>query len=421
METAKPQGLLANKNVVYLLSAQLFSAIGDGIFLLAILALFGIQKEASPMEMAYITLALGLPFVIFGPLTGVLADKFDRKKIMILSDLARCVLMLAVAVTNEAWLIYVLLFLKGVFESLFTPAKNGKLKEYVPNEQMDQIVSISTIIDYGSKIVGPAVGGVLVAATSIQLAFYLDAASFLISAMFLMGLSKRTVPVETSQDKKDESFLLLFKNGLSFIRKTPALMYGAIAFSIAMLVLTLTDTQLVVLMRQLSGVSMSLFGVVMGAIGLGTLAVAAMLSKAKIKGAILYMSLGCLGTGGAFFCITLFTKLQLIGQWLWYPAFGLVGGCFAALVFVPFQVMAQKLTPESYTSRVFGVIGSLSTFATIVGPLMGGVLIDLYGVFAIYYIVSGLLVLTSVLLAVLHMTDSRKKTEQVVMEGFDGR
>lgn len=172
MEAAK-QSLFGNKNVVYLLSAQLFSAVGDGISLLAILALFGFQMEASPMEMAYVTLSLGLPFVLFGPLTGVLADKFDRKKIMIFSDIARCVIMLAIAFTDQIWVLYSLFFLKGTFESMFTPAKNGKVKEYVPNEQMDQVVGITTIIDYGSKIVGPAVGGVLVAVTGVKLAFIL--------------------------------------------------------------------------------------------------------------------------------------------------------------------------------------------------------------------------------------------------------
>ncbi|MFD3273156.1 MFS transporter [Paenibacillus dendritiformis] len=416
---AAKQSLFSNKNVVYLLSAQLFSALGDGISLLAILALFGFQMEASPMEMAYVTLSLGLPFVLFGPLTGVLADKFDRKKIMIFSDIARCVIMLAIAFTDQIWLLYSLFFLKGTFESMFTPAKNGKVKEYVPNEQMDQVVGITTIIDYGSKIVGPAVGGVLVAVTGVKLAFYIDAASFLISALLLLGLSKRSIPEDQAQDGKgEESFVSLFKNGLAFIRNTPALLYSSIAFSVAMLVLTLTDTQLVVLMREMSDVPPSLFGIVMGAIGLGTLAVAAYLSKAKINGAIAYMSLGCLGAGVAFVLITLFTQWEVSGKWIWYPALGLFGGCFAALVFVPFQSMAQKLTPESYTSRVFGVIGSLSTFATIVGPLMGGVLIDLYGVFPIFFVVSGLLVLTSAALVALYLTDS--KTKHAAVDGYEG-
>lgn len=399
MDTAN-SSLFRNKNVLYLFTSQIFSCIGDGVCLLAILTLFGMQKEASPMEMAFVTLSLGLPFVLFGPLTGVLADKFDRKKLMIVSDLCRCVIMVVVVFfTDKVWLLYVLFFLKGSFESLFTPAKNGKLKEYVRMEQMEQAVSITTVIDFGSKIIGPAVGGILVASLGVNVAFYTNAVTFLLSAVFLLGLGQRTTPEDTTnKEAGKEPFFSLFKDGLNFIRNNIGLFYGLIAFSIAMFVLTLTDSQLVVLVREIPHVPASLFGMVMGAVGLGTLIVAGLLSQLKIRSAILFMTAGCLGVGASFFLITLFTERTLGGVWFWYLLLGLLGGAFAALVFVPFQTMAQKITPESLTSRVFGVIGSLSTLATIIGPLLGGILIQAYGVFTIFYVASILLVITSVVL-----------------------
>ncbi|MEF2965231.1 MFS transporter [Paenibacillus sp. M1] len=394
-------GLWKNKNIMYLFASQIFSALGDGICLLAILTLFGLEKDASPMEMAYVTLSLGLPFVLFGPMTGVLADKFERKKLMIISDLCRCVIMLAVVVSvNQIWILYVLFFLKGTFESLFTPAKNGKLKEYVRTEQMEQAVSITTVIDYGSKIVGPAAGGILVAYLGVNTAFYTNAVTFLLSALCLLGLGKRSVSGEegSNTDERKESFMALFRGGLRFIRNNPTLLYGLLAFSIAMFVLTLTDSQLVVLIRELPKVPSSLFGMVMGAVGLGTLVAAALLSQIKLRNAVPYMAIGCLGVGLSFFLITLFTQRALGGVWSWYLPLGLLGGSFAALVFVPYQTMAQKMTPESLTSRVFGVIGSFSTLATIIGPLLGGVFIQAYGIFTVFYIASALLAVTSVVL-----------------------
>lgn len=407
-ETAPPK-LLQNKNVRYLFLSQIFSALGDGICLLAILTLFGLEREASAMEITYVILSLGLPFVLFGPLTGVLADKYDRKRLMILSDIFRCLIMVVVAFTQEAWILYILLFCKGSFEALFTPAKNGKLKEYVPTEQMDQAVTITTIIDFGSKIIGPALGGVLVASMTTNVAFLVNAATFLISCLFLVGLGKRTITTNQSADDNEGSFLVLFKEGLLYIKNSPSLLYGLLAFSVAMFVLTLTDSQLVILMREIPHMPTSLFGLVMGAVGLGTLLVAGVLSQAKLNSATLLMAAGCLGVGIAFCLITLFTQNAYGGMWVWYPALGLLGGAFAALVFVPFQTMAQKATPEALTSRVFGVIGSLSTLATIVGPLMGGILIEMYGVFPVFFVVSGLLILTSAGLLILFQKEKNKK------------
>ena len=79
---------------------------------------------------------------------------------------------------DQIWHVYVLLVLKSLFDVLFSPAKNGKLKEIVPHQQLAQAVSISSVIEQMSKIIGPALGGLLVAGFGVTWCFVLDATSF---------------------------------------------------------------------------------------------------------------------------------------------------------------------------------------------------------------------------------------------------
>lgn len=387
-----------NRSFLFLITAQLASALGEGIVILALLALFGFEKDATPLEMAMVVLATSVPTVVFGLIAGLFADRLERKTLMMLSDIARAVIMFSIVFTTDTWQIYLLLVLKGTFEAIFTPAKNGKLREIVSVEHMDQAVGISTVIDYGCRIIGPAVGGVLVAVFGTMSAFYMNAGGFLLSALLLLGVPKRPEKYRGENKSDDIPLLMQMKEGFSFIKRSSFLMYGTFVFSISMFVITLADAQLITLFRLIPGGTTELFGVIMGATGLGTLAVAGWLSSRSGVPAIPAMSIGSIGIGIAFGLLAGFTQIQLGLIWIWCPLLALLGGGMAGAVIVPFQATAQKKTPENLTSRVFGVINSASTFATIVGPLSGGILATFFGIIPVFIVSGGLLLVVGLLL-----------------------
>jgi MFS family permease len=391
--TCGQPSLFKQTSYLFLIGAQLVSALGEGIALLALLTLFGLEQDASPLEMALVILSLGVPTVVFGPISGVFADKLERKTLMVISDLMRALAMVLVVFATATWQIYLLLVLKGTFEAVFTPAKNGKLRELVADEHMDQAVGISTIIDYGCRIVGPAVGGLLVALWDTETAFWINAGGFLLSALLLLGVPRRRgalAPSEhQSEQKADLPFRQQLQEGFAFVRGVPFLKYGTLIFSLVMLVVTLADTQMVVLFREVPGGSSQLFGAIMGATGLGTLLVAGWLSQRQGKGAATLMGIGSVGVGVAFVACASFVAQHLGGTAIWFPALALVAGGFAGAIFVPFQSAAQKQVPEALTSRVFGVINALSTLATIVGPFLGGLLVAGFGAIPVFEIACG--------------------------------
>lgn len=179
-----------NKNFLFLFSAQAISNLGDWLHVIALFALVGLQWRASPLAISCMMLCLAIPAVLSGPLMDVIADRYQRKSIMITSDLCRCLLVVLIPLSNHIWEIGLLLCLLSVFSSLFEPAKSAVLKEAAGGEFVQTAVAFSEMINNLAKIAGPVIGGILVSLLGIRFSFYLDAALFVLSAILLAGLTE---------------------------------------------------------------------------------------------------------------------------------------------------------------------------------------------------------------------------------------
>jgi MFS family permease len=175
IENTSKSSLLRNKSYLWLIASQTVSALGDWLDLLAVLTLVAVKWNASPIAVSALMLCFAGPMILIGPIAGSIADRFDRKKIMIFSDLLCAILVVGVAFATSLWQVYVLITLKSVVVAFFMPAKNGKLKEIVPKEDIQMAMGISGMIDNGAKIIGPTIGGLLVATIGINGLFILIA------------------------------------------------------------------------------------------------------------------------------------------------------------------------------------------------------------------------------------------------------
>ncbi|WP_026695130.1 MFS transporter [Peribacillus kribbensis] len=390
MENVK---LLKNKQYVYLISSQIVSSIGDWLDLLALMALVSINWKASPMEMTYLMLCLVLPSILFGSFAGVAADKVDRKKIMIFTDIMRAAVVALVVFAPNLWTVYLLIFMKSSFSALFMPAKNGKLKEIVSDEHMQQAVSISSMIDNGSKIIGPMVSGVVVSSFGVHPAFYIDAATFVLSAVLLLNIKKSTNLKNDADSGEKKNFLVEMKAGFSFLKSVPEVLAGLVVMSLSLLVLQIADSQFMILLREIPGIPIDLAGYAMSASGGGMFVMAAILSKKPIKSARWFLSLGAIGVGGGFAVCVLFTGFPILFIKIVYPVLFFIVGIAAASIFIPFNVLAQKSAPVHMSGRVFGTINSVTSSAAVIGMLLGGILVEAAGIKAAFILSGSMLVL----------------------------
>lgn len=404
-------GLLKNKGFITLMLAQLISSIGDWLSVVAIITMVGLKWEASPMEVSLIILCLAVPMALLGPFTGTIADRFSRKALMIFSDLIRAGLILTLAFASSLWTVYICLFIVGMLSAIFIPAKNGKLKELVDQEKMKSAMSITSMIDSGTKVLGPLLSGLLVAAFGTQLVFFIDSGTFIISALLLFALPKVTSSSGlVESEPKEASFKEDFLEGIRFIKGNRYLIVGMIVLGISLLILQLSDSQIIVLLRELTKASPDLFGYIVTASGVGMFLTGLLLAKKTDYNALVLLFMGVCGIGVSFSMMAVLTRLDLALPALWAPALGLLAGFSAGFVFIPFQAAVQTETPVNMTGRVFGVLNSVTTTATIIGPLAGGLLATVLGVIPTFVITGVLLIVVSIVGLIFKSSIERGRT-----------
>lgn len=396
--------LMRNRPYMMLMGAQLISDLGDWLLMLALITMVGLRMNATPWEITMISLCMAVPMMIGGPFGGYLSDRVNRKLLMMISDIARFAIVGTLLFADSLWQIYIILVLKGMMAVLFSPAKSGKVKELVPSSHMNQAVSISSGIEQITKIIGPALGGVLVTLIGIKFCFVLDALSYLLSAILLLGVPGHAKSVgEEKQDalKTDEkmSFWREMGAGVQLIGSIPILAASVVTIFMMLMVVTIADSQVVVLFRGIPGVSENLLGWCMGASGLGTLVAALIAGKSKWN-PLAKIGLGTAITGTVFGLAAVVITLAGASSWTYAILFAsfFFAGFGAGWTYIPFSALLQQRTPVSLTGRVFGAVNSLNSTAVILGPVIGGALVTSYGAVPAFIISGSLTAIIGLLL-----------------------
>jgi MFS family permease len=190
---------LRHRDFRLLWTGQAVSLIGDGIYLVAIAWLvYDISNE--PGAFAIVGVAWTLPQVAGLLLAGVLSDRFERRRLLVIADVMRCVTIGTIAALTyadaiELWHVVGLVVLYGFGQALFQPAFTAIVPEVVPREELLQANAMRELLEpIGMRFAGPAIGGGLIAAFGAATAFLVDAATFAVSAVAVMAIAKRPPP-----------------------------------------------------------------------------------------------------------------------------------------------------------------------------------------------------------------------------------
>ena len=194
--------LLRNGPLARLLIGEFVSSIGDWLYLVALVVLV-YQETQDPIILGIVGAARMLPYIFLSIPAGVITDRFDRRYVLLVSDLARgaCMIVLAVLVASHAPLIAItaVAMLAASFSTFFYPAIGALLPSLVRDErEFGPANSAWATLDNFAWIVGPGIAGLLLATGDLVLAFVLNAITFLVIAAILWTLpaSKPTAAAE---------------------------------------------------------------------------------------------------------------------------------------------------------------------------------------------------------------------------------
>jgi MFS family permease len=220
------QLLRTNRNVRYLWFGQVVSEIGDHFNNIAVLSL-AIRNEGAGMAVAGIMLARAVPAISVGPLAGVLLDRFDRRKIMIASDLARAVialLFLAATQMSGNWPLYVLSALLMAASPFFSASRGAILPSIANKDELHTTTSLMQTTMWSTTAIGAWLAGHSVNAFGFPFAFLLNAASFLFSGLCVWMLrGEFRVQVQAGEAKRLTP-VKDYVQGLRYMRSFPLLL-----------------------------------------------------------------------------------------------------------------------------------------------------------------------------------------------------
>src|SRR5262249_35548299 len=143
--------------------------------------------KSGAFGLASLTIAMAVPFIVVAPFAGVWADRLPVRVSMVGSDLVRAVCVLLFLLAGNLPALLVLVMVKMSAGALFGPAGLKAIRGLSSDEDLHAAVALATFTGQATKVVGPALGGLLVAAAGPRGAFVADSISFVISAAFLWG------------------------------------------------------------------------------------------------------------------------------------------------------------------------------------------------------------------------------------------
>src|SRR5215210_5808864 len=187
----EPAGsLAANRDFRRLFAAQAASLVGSGVTSVA-LAAFAYQlagRNATAVVGAALALRI-LAFVTLSPVAGVLADRVDRKRMLVAADLLRVALLGAFPFVKTVWHVYALIFAINAVTAFFTPAFEASIPALVGDRLYTRAVALSRVAVDLEAIAGPLVAGVLIALVGVRWTFWFDGLTYLASALLVWRAS----------------------------------------------------------------------------------------------------------------------------------------------------------------------------------------------------------------------------------------
>jgi predicted MFS family arabinose efflux permease len=396
--------VLKRRNYGLLWVAQLISMIGNWAMFTA-LPFFVYNLTGSVLATGGMFMIQVVPPLLFSSLAGVLVDRWDRRWTMIGSSLFRAavlVILFGVRSADWIWLVYLAGFLESTASQFFGPANNALLPTLVEEDQLVTANSLDSLGENSARLIGPALGGTLLASIGLHGVILVDIGSYLLAAflMYLIrvpSITEESIPSgESSAAGALRTFWAEFTGGLKVVRDMPALSRIFVILVIAMLGDSILTVLLVPFYQDVVGVGSTEFGMVLTVRGL-----------AGILGGLVMGQIGGRFAPNRLIPFGLIASgLGIVSMVLWPVYLATLG--LLILISVPLmawlissQTWLQTHSPRDFIGRVFGVYGTLSALLMLIGMTFASGLGDTLGISNTLYFGGGIYILSGILAAVL--------------------
>src|ERR687890_499644 len=361
--------LLRNTRFLRLWVGQGTSFLGDAVSMVALVVLV-VQITGSASAVVGALVARLLP-TLASPLAGVLADRLDRRLVLVASDLVRAVLVLGLVFARDLATIYVLVFLMGLARTVFNPTVRAAFPSVVGGGDLTRANALISGTFSTSIMVGPALGGLLVASIGVDAAFLADAVTYLISAILL---STVPLPHPRRESEEEAGFVRELRSGFGYLVGTRVPLAIVVGAFLTILTINATVPAEVFLAKETFGAGDVGYGLLVSLWGGGMVLGSAMMAvlEDRINLVLLYF-------------LSIFAgACALVGTGL-APAFVLalcalaVEGAATGIDNVATDTILQKRVPDAFLGRVFSIRFLGYSAGEALAYPVGGLLVDAVG------------------------------------------
>jgi MFS family permease len=361
-----------------LLTAFCVSTVGDAMFRLAV-PLFVFDVTGSSLSMAAAYAAAFVPYAVVMPLGGVLADRFDRRRILIAGDICAGVATAALAVAamrGGVSLVYLLILVVACVGSAYHPAFQSMIPALVGRSELAKANAYLVTSENVIRIVAPIAGGAAIGVIGAVGAFWLNAASFFGSALLIAAIRPDADPGRPAAAGAREGVVAELKRGLGEAWRIPVLKWSVPLLVAGNLAAHMVNGNIAYFLVGELGMTAREFGIVFGVAGVGALIGGLAAPRLMRLLTPVRVLLACLVVGGLSTALLLFTE-RVPGIAL---ARAVSVGCVGIMV-VTYFTLRHEAVPAEILGRTVGVTRAMTALAIPLAAMTGGAILHQTGSF----------------------------------------
>lgn len=359
--------LRRNRRFRRLWLARVVSALGDAMGLVAFI-LYVAEEMDSPTAVALLLLAEGVIPTLLSPFIGVVADRLERRRLLIICELGQALAIGAFVIAEPPLgVLLVLVAISGLLASLFQAAARSAVPDLVADEDLEHANALIGGGTFGLEALGPLLAAVLLPFTSPLGLLAIDAVTFLVSPLLLAGLPPM---LSASRSGNDETVTAAARIGIRYIWRHQILRPVVVAFVVVVAFTGVDDLALVFLGRDIFSASDSGISLLYAASGLGILLGFTLIVSRATRFSPVTITIAGFAIGSAGNLLTGLSPVIAAAF-----AMQLVRGVGISLMEVGPTTLVQRTVPRHLLGRVFanlyGAIGvAAGTSYLVGGPLL---------------------------------------------------
>lgn len=402
--TEAEQERLSARNILLFFIGKFISLFGASIYSFAI-GLYILKITGSGTSFALALVFASVPRIIFGPIAGTLADRFNRKTIIILTEILSGILMFfMIAYSHFSGLSLALLYtsevLLGIFSTFFSVTASSTIPSMAGDKSIQKAGSLNQSASSLAGILGPIIAGILYGFLAIEEIILLTGITFILAGIIELFIIFNLYTEKVAQQEKTQ-FMKSLAEGFSYLKENDFL------FSLLKVSLWINfffagiNVAIPYILNTSLNFSSQSYGIAASMVSVGALITSLIISqRPEMKDKLKKIRLGLIGLAILVIMIGLPPMLKMTSEIANVSYYIIILGMIGSIIMIvniPIHVLIQRTTPPHYLGRIFGLVETIASAISPLGMILFGVLLDYIPAFYIPLITGFSLLLISFL------------------------